>query len=246
MNVTFDSNVWEKVVGKTVSHYTKIKDKIHTGEIRPYICEIALSLEAIEKKLRAEFFKNYKPSIKFEELPTEDGMVRMRMCVEPNNELHPGFHPKLQDKVLKARELGFRVLKMTNLGTVRAKEIPDKMCVDDADQKYIESLATCSEYITSLGCGQAAFNQLKETFNRVDFDSQGTSSEFDKRFQESVAEWVDGDALSAHYASGNEWFCTDDKAGNAGIGSIFHSQNRARVEKKFGIKIISSHDAAQL
>ena len=246
MNVTFDSNVWEKVIDEDDRHFVKIKNKIRAGEIRPYICQIALSLEAIEKKLRAEFFKSYKPRIKCEYLPTEDNSLRMRLCIEPNNELHPGFHPKLRDKVLKARDLGFRVLRMTNLGTVRPKEIPDHMCVDDVDQKYIESLATCSEYITSLGCGQAAFNQLKDTFNRVDFNRQGIPSEVEKRFHEVVAEWVDGDALSAHYASGNEWFCTDDKAGNAGTGSIFHSQNRARVEKKFGIKIISSHDAAQL
>ena len=234
MNVTFDSNVWEKVVGNAVSHFAKIKDKICTGEIHPYICEVALSLESIKKKKRAEFFKNYKPSIKCEYLPTEDGIIRMQMSIEPNNELHPGFNPKLREKLLKARDLGFRVLRMINLGTVRAKEIPDKMCVGDVDQKYIESLATCSEYITSLGCGQAMSNQLKETFNRVDFNSQGIPSEFEKRFQEAVAEWVDGDSLAAHYASGNEWFCTDDQAGNAGIGSIFHSQNRARVEKKFG------------
>ena len=250
MNVTFDSNVWEKVIDEDDRHFVKIKNKIRTGEIRPYICQIALSLEAIQKKLRAEFFKSYKPSIKFRDEPTEDGMVRMRMCIEPNNELHPGFHPKLRCKLLKARDLGFRVLRMTRIGTVRPKDIPDDMYVDfasiDEFWKYAEPLARCSEYIAALGCGQAAFNQLKERRNQVDFDSQGTSSEFEKRFQEAVAEWVDGDALSAHYASGNEWFCTDDKAGNAGTGSIFHSQNRARVEKKFGVKIISSHDAAQL
>ena len=246
MNVTFDSNVWEKVVGNAVSHYAKINDKIRTGEIRPYICEIALSLEAIQRKLTTAFFENYKPSIKCKYLPTEDGKLRMQMSIEPNNELHPGFNRKLRDKLLKARDLGFRVLRMTNLGTPRPKEMPDNMYVDDVDQKYIESLATCSEYITALGCGQAAYNQLKERFNLVNPVSKGIPSEFEKKFREAIAEWVDGDALSAHYASGNEWFCTDDQAGNAGIGSIFHSQNRARVEKKFGIKIISSHDAAEL
>ena len=247
MNVTFDSNVWEKVIDEDDHHFVKIKHKIRTGEIRPYICEIALSLEAIEKKLRAEFFKSYEPSIKFEYLPTEDGTVRMRMCIEPNNELHPGLHPKLRDKLLEARDLGFRVLRMTRFGTVRPKDIPDDMyvCIDEF-WKYAEPLASCSEYIAALGCGQAAYNQLKERFNLFDSDRTGIPSEFEKRFQEAVAEWVDGDALSAHYASGNELFCTDDKARNAGTGSIFHSQNRARVEKKFGIKIISSHDAAQL
>ena len=138
------------------------------------------------------------------------------------------------------------MLKMTNSGTVRPREIPDDMYVDDEDQKYIESLARCSEYIMALGCGQAAYNQLKERFNLFDSDSQGIPSEYEKKFQEAVAEWADGDSLSAHYASGNEWFCTDDQAGNAGTRSIFHSQNRSRLEKKFGIKIISSCDAAQL
>ena len=41
----------------TISHFVKIKNKIRADEIRPYICQIALSLEAIEKKLRAEFFE---------------------------------------------------------------------------------------------------------------------------------------------------------------------------------------------
>ena len=250
MNVTFDSNVWEKVVGNAVSHYAKIKDKIRTGEIRPYICEIALSLEAIQKKLRTAFFENYEPSIKFTDVPTEDSSLHTGVCFKPNEELHPGLHPKLRDKLLKARDLGFRVLRMTRIGTVRSKDIPDAMYVDyvskDDFWKYAEPLARCSEYIAALGCGQAAYNQLKERFNQVNSDHTGIPSEFDKRFQEAVAEWVDGDVLSAHYASGNELFCTDDKARNAGTGSIFHPQNRARVEKKFCIKIISSHDAAQL
>ena len=246
MNVTFDSNVWEKVIDEADHHYVQIKNKIRTSEIRPHICQIALSLEAIEKKWRAEFFKIYKPSIIFEDVPTEDNKLRMRVCIEPNKELHPGFNPKLRDKLLKAQDLGFRVLKMTNSGTVRPREIPDDMYVDDEDQKYIESLARCSEYIMALGCGQAAYNQLKERFNLFDSDSQGIPSEYEKKFQEAVAEWADGDSLSAHYASGNQWFCTDDQAGNAGTRSIFHSQNRSRLEKKFGIKIISSCDAAQL
>ena len=57
MNVTFDSNVWEKVIDEADHHYVQIKNKIRTSEIRPHICQIALSLEAIEKKWRAEFFK---------------------------------------------------------------------------------------------------------------------------------------------------------------------------------------------
>ena len=253
MNVTFDSNVWEKVIDEDDHHFVKIKNKIRTGEIRPYICQIALSLEAIEKKLRAEFFESYKPSIKFEELPTEDSSLHTGVCFKPNEELHPGFHPKLRCKLLKARDLGFRVLRMTNVGTVRPREIPDDMYVDfvssDEFWKYADPLARCSEYIIALGCGQAAYNQFKEKFNLDgldSLDSQAIPTECMKKFVEAIAEWVDGDSLSAHYASGNELFCTNDQAGNAGTGSIFNSQNRTRIEREFGIKIISSCEAAQL
>ncbi|MDE0184472.1 MAG: hypothetical protein OXP71_03315 [Candidatus Poribacteria bacterium] len=250
MNVTFDSNVWEKVVGNAVSHYAKIKDKIRTGVIHPYICEIALSLEAIQNKLRTEFFEKYEPSIKFRVVPTEDSKLNMGVSFKPNEELHPGFHPRLKAKLLEAQDLGFRVLRMTRFGTVRPKNIPPAMYVDYGNEdefwKYADLQARCSEYIVTLGCGQAAYNQLKERFNLVKPVNKGIPSEFEKKFQEVIAEWVDGDLLSAHYASGNEWFCTDDKAGNAGIGSVFHSQNKVQVEKKFGIKIISSYDAARL
>ena len=142
---------------------------------------------------------------------------------------------------------------MTNVGTVRPREIPDDMHVNyvsiDEFWKYAEPLATCNEYIIALGCGQAAYNQFKEKFNLDgldSLDSQGIPSEYEKKFQEAVAEWADGDSLSAHYAAGNELFCTNDQAGNAGTGSIFHSQNRIRIERKFGINIISSCDAALL
>ena len=107
MNVTFDSNVWENVIDEADRHYVQIKNKIRTSEIRPYICQIALSLEAIEKKWRAEFFESYEPSTISEDVPTEDSKLRMRVCFKPNEELHPGFHPNLQGKLLKARDLGF-------------------------------------------------------------------------------------------------------------------------------------------
>ena len=44
MNITFDSNVWERVVNEEDHHLVNIKNKIRIGEIQAYICEIALSL----------------------------------------------------------------------------------------------------------------------------------------------------------------------------------------------------------
>ena len=56
MKITFDSNVWERVINEAEHHLVKIKNKIREGKIQAYICEIALDLEAIQKKKRAELF----------------------------------------------------------------------------------------------------------------------------------------------------------------------------------------------
>ena len=250
MNITFDTNVWESVVNEEKHHLIEIKNKILNGKIQAYICEIALDLEAIQRKERAEFFGNYEPSITVEHLPPENGKFRMQFCIAPNTDLHPGIHEKQWDKLLKARDLGFRVLRMTTAGTVRTKEIPGDMYVqhDDIEEfwRYAGLLENCSDFIMGLGCGRAAYDQFKAQFNLVGSGGQTLPDEQEKKFSKAIAEWVDGEALSAHYAAGNDFFCTNDKAGNAGTGSIFHTQNRTQLVTKFGIKIISSCEAAQL
>jgi len=247
MNITFDSNVWERVINEEEHHLVKIKNKIRDGKIRAYICEIALTLEAIQKKLRSKFFGNYKPSITIEELPPENRTLRMRVSIAPNTELHPGLSPKQWDKLLEARDLGFQVFRMTSFGTVRTEEIPEDMYADiEGFWRYAELLESCNNFIMELGCGRAAYDQFKAQFNLVGLGGQTVPDEQEKKFSKAIAEWVDGDSLSAHYAAGNDFFCTDDKAQNAGTGSIFHSQNKTRLEKEFGIKVISSYEAARL
>lgn len=250
MDVTFDTNVWRRVIDENSCHLAKIKDKIRNGRIQPYICEIALSLEPIKRELRPEFFENYRPCTTVNELPSEGETLTMQSGFEPNVELHPGFHPKLWAHILEARSLGFLVLRMTKAGTVRPKDIPDDMYINPTDMdeywRYAELSERCSDYITSMGCGQAAYNRFKEEFNLVRLDVQSIPVERRKEFAEAIAEWVDGDSLAAHYAAGNEFFCTNDKAGGAGTKSIFHSVNKNRLQAEYGIKIISSCEIAQL
>ena len=246
MNITFDTNVWEPMVQEEKPHLIEIKNAIRDGKIQAYICEITLNLEAIQKVKRAEFFENYKPITTVGDLPPENGKLGMQFSIAPNTEVHPGIHQKQWDKLLKARDLGFRVLRMTNFGTVRTKEIPDDMYVqhDDIEEfwRYAEPLANCNDFIVGLGCGRAAYDPYKARF----LGGQTIPKEQKRKFEKAIAEWVDGEALSAHYAAGNDFFCTEDKARKAGTGSIFHDQNKTRLEKEFGIKIISSCELAQL
>ena len=93
----------------------------------------------------------------------------MQFRIAPNTDLHPGIHEKQWDKLVKARDLGFRVLRMANFGTVRTKDIPNSMYVehDEGFLRYAELLGNCNDFITELGCGQAAYNQFKAQFNLV-------------------------------------------------------------------------------
>ena len=135
---------------------------------------------------------------------------------------------------------------MTNFGTVRTEEIPDDMYVQHDDiEEYAELLKNCNDFIVGLGCGRTAYDQFKTQYNLVGSAGQTLPAEEEKKFSKAIAEWVDGEALSAHYAAGNDFFCTNDKARKAGTGSIFHNQNRTQLEKKFGSKIISSCEAAK-
>ena len=91
-----------------------------------------------------------------------------------------------------------------------------------------------------------SLRRFKEQSNLVGAGVQSIPSEHRKEFAEAIAEWVNGESLAAHYAAGNEFFCTDDNARKAGTKSIFHPENKNRLETEFGIKIISSCKAAQL
>ena len=224
MKITFDTNVWRRMINEEKHHLVKIKNKIREGKIQAYICEIALNLEAIKRKERAKLFENYEPCITVKHLPPENGKYSMQISIKPNTEQHPGIPPQLREALLKARDLGFKVLRMTLAGTVRTKEIPDDMYARQDDEefsRYRESLGNCSDSIMGLGCGQAAYNQFKEQFNLVGSGGPKMSIEDEKKFSDAIAEWVDGDSLAAHYAAGNDLFCTDDRAKSRELDPYF-------------------------
>jgi hypothetical protein len=116
---------------------------------------------------------------------------------------------------------------MTNLGTVRSPEIPQDMLLTvesyDAYWDYADRLADCSQFITSLGCGYHDYKTIKQT------RQPGSPGNLAR----AIAEWVDGDALAAHYAFKADVFCTNDRAHKAGSKSIFHPSNLAKLKSQF-------------
>jgi hypothetical protein len=222
------------------SIYPELKEKILRREISPYLTEISVSLESIQRSKRQEFFRSYMPSTSFtSESVSPGGEIHAKFTFGPNAASHPGLHTNLSDHLLKAQELGFKVIRMTNIGTVRSPEIPQDMLLTvethDAFWDYAQCLTDCHDFITRLGCGYHDYEMIKQT-------QQPGSSE---KLAAAIAEWVDGDALAAHYAFGADVFCTNDRGVNAGSGSIFHPSNLAKVKSQFSIVVLTPDELLQ-
>ncbi len=253
LKVTFDSNVWEKIVRKE-PNFEVLTNRIIAGEIEPYICEIAVSLESIRKRERLSFWKTYKPKVEIIREDFIDNRVKGTIGFGPDNEAHPGLHPKLKEYLLEACSLGFKVLRMINTGTVRSPEIPEQMKINlsemDEYWSYADKLDACSTYIESLGAGPYQYFNFKKLYGFNGYSITEIIRELpenlEKKFSDSIAEWVDGDALSAHYAYGNEYFCTQDTGKNAGARSVFFPDNLKKVSNKFKLKVISASELSVL
>jgi hypothetical protein len=241
IRVTFDSNAWETLTGDP-DH--PLREPISSGEVIPFICEIALSMESIKKSERSDFARVYVPQL-IEESSSEGsktGSIHMRLLFGPDNAAHPGLHKTQIEKLKTAKELGFKILVMTNIGTARCPDIDADMKIrfsnTDEFWIYAERLRECSDAIERLDCGGATYHLMsKQLRQRHWTDSTDVNSDhFRKKFAKAVAEWCDGESLSAHYAIGNDIFCTEDLGINAGRKSIFHADNFEKIEEKLGVR----------
>lgn len=176
---------------------------INNGKIVPYICEIAITLESITKYDRPYFWENYQPTFDTDQETTSTGRIKATISMGPSPEAHPGLPNKLMTALEEAAKLNFKLLRMTNVGTVRCNDIPNELCktVDhESFHKYAEDLAKFSNHVTSQGWGKSWRDHFCETYNLngiLDARQNITESERGK-FSKAIAEWVDGDSLAAH------------------------------------------------
>ena len=216
-SVTFDSNVWESIVdtNKRQSNDWSIKlhDLIINKTIKPYFFEGLATYEAIKKRDRIKFFKGYDGS------PIE-------------------LTPYLQDKVPEANAIGFKFLRTPRIRglTSNFNDFESNLASDDKFEIGLRQERTFKfgRFIEGIGCGRAHVKDEQIQFN---LGNEGSMS--DSQFIKGVAEWADGDALSAHYGYGIDIFCTNDKASGAGTKSIFSVDNKALIINKFGIIIMT-------
>lgn len=245
--VTFDSNVLPQFINcenkEDTSRDVKLLRHIQNCKIIPYICEIAITLESITNDERADFWENYQPNYDFDEEIAPTGKIEAKISMGPSPKKHPGLPKPRMMALEKAVELNFKLLCMTNVGTVRCNEIPGELyeSVDESFHEYAEYLAKFSNYVTSQGWGRSWYDNFCKKYNiNGVLEAPKKIPESERgNFSKAIAEWVDGDSLAAHYASGNKYFCTSDQGGEAGSQSVFYPDNLRSLEQTFGIEVVT-------
>jgi hypothetical protein len=215
--------------------FCKIYDLILQKAIDPYFFEGIVTLETIQKQDRKKHIAEFKPAISMQ---IDDEKPRVTKGTPP-----PQLSEYLKITLPKAIDMGFKFIRTPRVGghgidpseECAAKDI--KFPLEERLQRTFEIL----RFIETLGAGKAKLDTdiLKNHRNSLMERAAKDKSLTDKRFAKNIAEWVDGDAIAAHYGYGIDYFCTNDKAGGAGSSSIFSEINLKKVSEKYGIKVVS-------
>lgn len=92
-------------------------------------------------------------------------------------------------------------------------------------------------YLQSLGAGYTFLKTLLEIPETLNLPWTEYAKDYkgsEKKFNEAVAEWSDGDSVASHIASGIDYFCTYDEAKGAGSNSVFSSRVKNALKAEFG------------
>jgi hypothetical protein len=95
MKITFDCNTWRKVAipenfPKDPIHedYKIIRNAIDKKIITPFISSTIFTLEAIQKKDRKAFFKEYQAKFDFAFREANNGFIEIQFSIAPNESAH--------------------------------------------------------------------------------------------------------------------------------------------------------------
>jgi hypothetical protein len=149
----------------------------------------------------------------------------------------------LKEAIPKAIGMGFKFIRTPRIGGHGIDPTAEYVAKDIKFPlaERLDRTFDVLRFIESLGAGKAKLDKdiLKNSGNGLVEKTINDTSLTDKQFSKNIAEWVDGDAIAAHYGYGIDYFCTNDKASGAGASSIFSDINLKSVCGKYGIKVVS-------
>jgi len=253
MKIIFDSNVWRHISSPNnfpndpdIDYLRKIRAKIESNEIEPYISETVFTIESIKRRDRKEFISNYRPQIVF--TTTDSGSTTANSInMGSDSSLHPGNHPILQEHLDDAMALGFRIVRCPRIAGIINPEIENlryKLSGQEL-KEYHDRLFEVGELIEQHEAGFSHILTIGEKYDGVWFKgiAKAPAEEWGN-IAKAMAEWADGDSVAISIALGCDYFCTRDEAKEAGVKSVLSTQNLKWLYKNYGFEIITPQGLA--
>lgn len=257
--VTFDSNVWRPAGDPTRfpndpmhASFTKIHRALCGVQIEGRLSETVFTLEGIARADRKNMLSAYKPKIGITEEVLPDGRIHLGLSIGPDLTAHPGNNSYLSSHLNDALALGFKLMHCHRVAGFINPDIKTEWyaqtpipTIDVANKfgevgRKIEAAGAGIAWVKSIGTANA---QSAEHWPQGLANAPSTE---DKTIASAVAEWADGDMVSAHVAYQNHYICTRDTAKAAGSNSVFSPSNRVWLERDYGVKFVSPVELANL
>jgi hypothetical protein len=254
MRVTFDSNVYDKVVRPAmyprdpeIREMIVVHQALKDGRIQGFTCETVITLEGIGRDDRAMVFGSTHSRRSVAQI-AEDTFAITLTTEQPDRR---PVHPKQRERLIEAFRLGVRLLGAPRVGIPQA-ETQFHVIEDPAMQhQRLGRFVSLLRQIEERGLGSARAVKIAaryvppEDLKRLWFTALGAAAKDITERREiarAVAEWADADTIAAHYGYGNDVFCTLDFAKaetKRGEPAVFDSDNRAWLTHNFGIQFVT-------
>ena len=250
LTVTFDTNtlnsvVWPETAQRgTETSGAKIQAAIKAGRITGFICESVASMEGVNKKDRAEFLS--KQTVRPRVIKTDDPDFSP-IVMAPDQSARPPLSPKFEDRLKAAVQLGIQVM-MIPLYT--ELELPTSFFAKEPED-FIEKYDRVEFAIRKRGVGRAPLEKLGHEFAMRAGGTHAVGTipdlpdytvEEQNKIKKAVAEASDGDVVAAHFAFGNDLFCSED----FGKRSVLDDDSRAWLTEVFGIRFVMLAELAAM
>jgi hypothetical protein len=260
MRVTFDSNVYDKAVRPTIyskdpdfREMTIVHQALKDARIQGFISETTITLEGIGRDDRATVFGSTHARSSVAQT-AEDTFAITLTTEQPDRR---PVHPKQRERLIEAFRLGVRLLGAPRIGMPPAEKqfhvIEDPAMLPQRLDRFVSLLRQIEE----RGLGSARAMKIAARFvppedlQRLWFTALGAAKDITDRREvaRAVAEWADADSIAAHYAYGNDVFCTLDFAKaetKRGEPAVFDPANRAWLTENFGIQFVTLAQLADM
>ena len=276
MRVTFDTNVWNRMVfperwldSPNYDSLVRIKNAIRSGQVRGFISEGFATVEAICKRNRAKFHAQNVPTVEVPPKVQGGGSISMSIEIKANHSQHPGIGEEFEEELNEALAIGIKLLTSPYIGLA----VPDRL--RNNPHIYAEEVFATAEYnerfgnvvrtIVDRGVGEGTLPVLAKEFTEqldgprpaglsdraliygvYEYACTSGLSKYKRQIEKAFAESADGDLVAAHIAFGNDYLCTEDQGRSAVSPSVFDAENRAWLKTEHGVEILNAQQLAHL